>query len=180
MKRSDSCHKTRQGFTLIELVCVLAVGSILLIALTAVLQNSILVMNELEKADENYLNGSFAIDYVAQEVAAAEAVYSLDDTSVSVNLGFASGFILKMNDIKYITYALRGSSLNRYKTGNLHGFADSSTVQGTNLLAGDVESIDSTIDKEKGVLTVRLTVKKDESLMTFNRVLEIPLMEVIP
>lgn len=174
MNRSGCCKVNRKGFTLLEMICVLAVSSIILLTASAILMQTAGMSRKLESADTLYLNGSFTIDYIEREVKSAMDVYSPEEAPVAIANTRPIGFSLKINDVKYITYARQGGTLRRYTAKELHGLQYKDGIAGNNLLADNLISATSVVDREQNTLSITLEFEAVGRKQTYHRILELP------
>lgn len=171
--RFGFCVRNRRGFTLIELVCAMAISSILVFVIYALFSQTILVSKHLESADTLFLDGSFAMDYIEREVKSAQEVYGPDEVDVFIEGATPMGFVLKIHEEKYVTYAQLTSTIRRYTAKGLHGFRGS-PHRGVNLLSHHINAISSRLDKEAGILEVEIELEQGGHKSRFHRLLELP------
>lgn len=140
------------GFTLIEVILSLAIGSILVLSFYSALDFTTNTCKLEEENDEIMLNGQYAIEYIKVEMKQAEKIISIDcfenlKNEYSDNLGFV---IMKYNPnetykYNYSTYYFKNNKIYRIAENRRDDILPTnSSFGGHNLLARNVVSIDET------------------------------------
>lgn len=181
MNRFASCIRNRPGFTLIELVCALAISSMLVVVLSAMFQQSLLFCESMEAKDQLYFDGEFTMDYLEREVRSAVAVYGPEDIPLHIGPpGIPLGFILELGPNKFVQYKTYGTVLYRYTSGKRNGFTSINFVKGKNAVSKKMERAVSTIDRKYNTLTVHFLLKEGKEKLELKRVIPIPAREELP
>lgn len=177
MNRSALCVRNRKGFTLIELICALAVSSVLLVVASAMFYQTAVVAKKVESSDTLFLHGSFTMDYIEREIRAAEAVYGPEEAGVAILHSEPVGFVLKMHDTRYITYGTESRNLYRYTAGEQIGFMRKEGITGKNQLAPDITRASAAVDAQRGLLTLEICMEGNGTRRDYSRLIEIPVTE---
>lgn len=106
-----------KGFTLIELILTLAIASIIISPIYSILLSTTNVCMRGEAKDELILNGSYAIEYIKNEIRSADIVASTDKVyefykKYPHNLGFVLVFIDE-DKYKYVSYHMKNDKIVR-------------------------------------------------------------------
>lgn len=176
MNRSGYFKRNRSGFTLLELICVLAVSSVILVAGSAILHQSRKMAESMELADEQFLGGTFTMDYIERELQSALDVYAPDEYDIGHydTVTQRIGFILQLEEDKYVTYYRSGSSLIRHTAKRPDGFQAGLGAQGRNAVTANVKSIGSAIDREKEIMEVTIILENRGRELVLSRIFAIP------
>lgn len=140
-----------KGFTLIELILVMAISSLIVLPLLSILDFSNKSCASTEVKDELILYANFAIDYVKYEIKSADTIISSDkikdlNTKYPTNIGF----VIRIDDgvaeaSRYVTYYTERNKLIRIacERGS-EKYPKSTDFKGFNELCEFVESINKT------------------------------------
>lgn len=159
-----------EGFTLIELILSLAIGSIIIMTMFSLLRFTAQGCIKAENEDEILLNGRYAIEYIKNEIKAADKIISIDkikelDKKYNDNLGF---IIFKHDPNKgngyeynYVTYYLENNKIIRIAANrNNYGLPWATSFGGHNTVAEYVSSIEGTqIDFERKIIKLNFALK---------------------
>lgn len=150
-------QSTKKGFTLLELVLVLAISAILIACFSLLMNQGLHIMRQVESYDETYLESSFAMDYMEREVRQARGIYTSDVYPLHYFPYKGIGFVLEIDDALFVTYASYNGQLFRMTTRNPLHFGRIQENISRNLLASGFQSVDSIIDASERLLTLRMT-----------------------
>lgn len=111
-------YSKSRGFTLIEMILVLAIGSIVTLSICTLLDFSIKTCDIGEQKDDLILNGRYGIEYIKNEIRLADKIISTKkikglDSKYVTNLGFIVMIAEDSGSYRYITYYIKNSNLVR-------------------------------------------------------------------
>lgn len=138
-----------RGFTVIELILVMAISSMLVLPFISILNLSNISCASTEEKDELMLNANFAIDYIKYEIKSADKIISSQkfkelDAKYPTNIGF----VIKINDLqegksRYITYYTDKDNLIRIACEKENeNYPEMKDFKGFNEICEFVESIE--------------------------------------
>lgn len=163
-----------KGFTLIELVLVMAIASIILLPILALLNLSISAWLSTEEKDELILNANFAIDFIKFEAKSADLIIDSAEI-VGLNSKFPNnlGFVMRkdraikdqeptMYIYNYSTYYFDGNSLIRIACEvNEETYPQVSRFSGYNSICEFLQSIEgSKYEKKNAIIKLDFTFEK--------------------
>lgn len=131
---------------------VLFISSILILTTASILHQSIKIMEKTEKYENDYLEGSFAADYIADEIRSASEVYSIDEYTINISPYKPLDFILKIREDLFVTYAYYNDILYRVTSKNVEYFNTYPEKLSKNILSQGFSSIESSFDQENEVI----------------------------
>jgi prepilin-type N-terminal cleavage/methylation domain-containing protein len=112
-----------KGFTLLELVLAMAIGSILFLGFYSILGFTINTYKEEVEIDDILISGQYTIEYIKKEIKQAEKIISIDKINglkdkYPDNIGFVimryrPGGIEKPDEYNYSTYYLKNNKIYR-------------------------------------------------------------------
>ncbi len=168
-------NKKDSGFTLIELILALSIGSIVLLSLYSILNFTMNVCKAREGEDEVLLNGRYAIEYIKREIECAEEIidikleiFSEIDEKYEENIGF---IIMRYEPeatggkkYNYSTYYIRNNKIYRIAANTQNDqYPRGSMFGGHNVIAEYVVSFNNTnIDFDTRLIDLCLAFKKDK------------------
>lgn len=146
--------KKKRGFTLLELIMVLFIGSLLIVALSSVLNITIAAAGLTKAQDDRIDERVFIVQRILEDVRSSNFVCYSDDFIMNQKYQNNLGFVLQRKGIKnndpnehrYIGYCLRNNQLIRFvKHSNqdlefVH-FKNTQDI-GENALSDAIESIE--------------------------------------
>lgn len=165
--------RNSNGFTLLEMVLVICTLLILVTSLFSILNYSIRVWNYGELEDEVFLNGSFGLEFIKEEISCAERIISPDKIkNMNKTYGNHIGFVIMNHEVisnsdnyNFITYYLNGSNeivriaINK----GTKTYPSIDQLKGYNVICSHVLSIDKTnMDLENKIINLNLTMGKEE------------------
>lgn len=154
------------GFTLIELILVLAISSIVMIPLSSILIFSQNAFSRGEVIDELNLSGRYAVEFIKREIRNADIVVSEDKIKSSIsknNIGFV--LVSEENDkdktwYKYVTYYIKDGSLFRIAaTGDIDNYLSFNASPGLNKICDLFSSFSGSGLSEDGMITLNFLLK---------------------
>ncbi|MCK9442983.1 MAG: prepilin-type N-terminal cleavage/methylation domain-containing protein [Tissierellaceae bacterium] len=161
------CRKNK-GFTLIEVILVLALSSLIMLPLLSILDFSIKASTSGNEKDELILNGRYAIEYIKDEIRSADVIMPSNKIKgIENEYRNIIGFILVIkedkNTDKFVTYHAKGGEIirivNTAKKGTLPPY---NTFTGNNAICEYVHSIDETfLDLENKIIHLDFCLKTD-------------------
>lgn len=148
-----------KGFTLIEVILVLAISSIIIIPIFSILNFSIKACDLGEQKDDLILNGRYSMEYIKGEVKIADKIISSNkilglNSKYPTNIGFVI-MVREKNDIfRYITYYVKDSKLLRIACTNLiDEYPTQINFGGHNTISEFVDNIEeSKFDEENSMI----------------------------
>lgn len=110
--------KNNRGFTLIELICGLCIGSIVIGICLSMLTFSSRSNAFAERRDELLYNGNFALEFMKFEIQNADKIipsHQIKDLNdlFSNNIGFVGMEYKSSNKSSYFTYYIKNNTLTR-------------------------------------------------------------------
>lgn len=156
-----------KGFTLIELILVLAIASIIFLPLYSILNLTSKTCALGEEKDELLLNARYGIEYVKNEIKSADIVVSADKiknlkAKYPGNIGFLLVFI-DGKSYKYVSYYSENGKLVRIACDSVEGKYPSSTdFSGHNQVCRLVEDVStSRLDVENKMIYLDFNFKSN-------------------
>lgn len=159
-----------KGFTLLELILYLAIGSIIILTISSLLNLTKEACLKAENEEEILLNARYAIEYIKNEIKMADKIISIDkieglDKKYEKNLGFIvfkhdpsreSGY-----EYNFATYYLKDNKIYRDATNrNNYGLPRATAFSGHNVIAENIRSIEGTqIDFERKIIELKFILK---------------------
>lgn len=170
--------KDRKGFTLMELICGLCIGSIVIGICFSILSISQKTNVFAEETDDLLYNGNFAIEYVRYEIQNADKIISSDKIkdlnklhSNNIGLVIMEYQPLSENSLKYvyITYAIEDNKLWRYsRRFDSEVELIAQVLTGKNEICEYVISFgDTSIDWNNGILYLDLDIGDKKFIQNF-------------
>lgn len=162
--------KRNGGFTLLELILSLAIGSIVILTMFSLLGFTVSGCIKAQSEDEILLNGRHAIEYIKKEIKSGDKIISIDkikelDEKYEDNIGFII-FKYDPNESEgykynYVTFYLKDNKIFRIAANrNNHGLPKSTSFSGYNVVAENVSSIEGThIDFERKIIRLNIKLK---------------------
>lgn len=156
----------KKGFSLIELLIGLSIGSIVATSLCLLLLYCNNANEFAEEKEDVMLNGVYAIEYMEDEIRKADeiiAIEKIEGYKDKFNENF--GFVILQKDINknppnnHILYYLENDCIKRasYKSNVLPRAKDFKSDGGTNTLVGNVKSINNSyIDFNNSIISIDL------------------------
>lgn len=157
IKKGVSCHmwsigpiyQKNKGFTLLEIILFLGIGSIIMLPLLSILNFSLKSFDRGEQKDELFLNARYGIEYIKDEILRADKI--IDSSKISglkerypENIGFVIVISEESGDYRYITYHISNSKLIRMAcTRKDERYPSQISFAGYNVLSDYIESIDA-------------------------------------
>lgn len=161
-------YRKNKGFTLIEVILVLALSSLVMMPLLSILDFSIKASTSGNEKDELILNGRYAIEYIKDEIRSADMVIPYDKVKGIKNeykniIKFLLVVEEDKNIDKFITYHAKDGELIRIvstaKKGTLPTY---DKFTGNNVICEYIHSIDeSTLDLENKIIHLDFCLKTD-------------------
>lgn len=111
-------YQKNKGFTLIEVILALAISSMIILPIFSILNFSVNACITGEEKDELMLNGRYAIEYIKNEVRAAEKIITSNKiVGLRANYPTNIGFVIMMPEgnlyNRFITYHTKNGELIR-------------------------------------------------------------------
>lgn len=161
-----------KGFTLIELILVMAISSLIILPLISILNFSINSFISTEKKDELNLYANFAIDYVKYEIKSADTIISSDkikdlNNKYPTNIGFVIKIDAESEGLyRFITYYTDENKLIRIACEReSEDYPRSAELKGFNEICEFVESIDNTtFNGENSIINLDFNLKNNKDL----------------
>lgn len=182
-------NKNDSGFSLIELLLALSIGSIVFLSLYSLLNFTINVCKAREGEDEVLLNGRYAIEYIKKEIESADRIIDIKIdpfNKIDDKYGENIGFVI-MTDVSqdksgkkynYSTYYMEKDKIRRIalnvendKYPQIEGYGN----MGHNVIAEYILSFgDTKIDFNSGLIDLCFVFKKDKNkAINFNTKIKI-------
>lgn len=162
--------RKNSGFTLIELILVIAISSIIMLPTCSVLNLCIKTCSNGEQKDELILNGRHGIEYIKNEIKSADIVVSGDkiiDLNINypTNIGFALVNIIDDN-YQYITYYTKDGKLVRIACDFVKGkYPRAGHFKGHNEICNMIDNINNTeIDTENKMIYLDFDLKSNSDI----------------
>lgn len=171
-------YSKSRGFTLIEVILALAILSMVIVPLVAILGFSIRSCDIGEQKDELILNGRYAVEFIKGEVKMADKIIcskkikglrSMQPTNV--------GFVIMITEnnknnenYKYITYHIKGSNLIRTAcTKSTKTYPTPSELSGYNTIAEFIDNIEeSKVDLDQSMIYLDFKLKHRNEVLRIN------------
>ncbi|MFA7411550.1 MAG: prepilin-type N-terminal cleavage/methylation domain-containing protein [Tissierellaceae bacterium] len=159
MWKSWRIYRRCKGFTLIELVLVIALSSMIMLPLLNMLDFSIKASTIGNEKDELLLNGRYAIEYVKNEIKSADMILPSSKlmglkATYKTNIGFIIMVEESANQNKFITYHTKDGKLIRIAASARKGnYPLYSALSGFNEISEYMDSIgNSRLDLDKKMI----------------------------
>ena len=157
-----------RGFTLIELMLVLAISSIIMVPTCSILKLSIKTCEIGEQRDELMLNGRHAIEYIKNEIKSADMIVAQKkiralNIKYPTNIGFLLVYFEKNDIYEYVTYHTEDGDLIRVtcRIGK-ERYPSYSSFTGNNVVSKLTDSISNTrLDTENNMIYLDFDLKSD-------------------
>lgn len=166
----------KKGFTMVELVIVIAIMGVVFTAISAFLINNLKTFNRAENQIDAQYNAQVAMNQIVDNIMESQCIVSINSNTGSYLGGVldVSDIIFKIKDDEYIKYEYNGekNELSRGK-GTSQGSID------TDLYASNVErfyveliidSGDTAYKESKGIIIHIETLIKDSNIKLTNQV----------
>ena len=169
MWSSRQLLKKRKGFTLMELICALCIGSILLGICFSLLTFSGRSNAFVDQTDELLYNGNFVIEYIKNEIQSADTIIASEkvkdlDNLYRVNIGLVAMEYQPNHSEKdkyvYFTYYIENANLYRLaRRFEMEVPINGVVFSKSNELCSNIESFgDSSIDWDNKILNLHLSI----------------------
>ena len=166
--------KGRKGFTLMELVFCLCIGSIIVGISFSLLTMSQKANSFAEQADDLLYNGNFALEFIKNEIQNADKIISSHkiqnlSTLYPNNIGFVIMEHTNDKESMYMTYIIKENKLIRIARGIDKGLAlPAEALSGHNEIFGNIKSFgDTSIDWDNSVLYLDLDIGVNKFIDSF-------------
>lgn len=159
-----------KGFTLVELVLSMAIGSIIIMTILSLLNFTSKGLIWVENNEEMQLNGRYAIEFIKNEIKRADKIMAIEKinglgTRYKNNIGFII-FNYDPEDphkrfYNYVTYYISNNKLQRAAANKEnHILPYSSNFGGGNVIAEYVSSMEGTeIDFDKKIIKLNFILE---------------------
>ena len=162
-----------RGFTLIEVILALAIGSIVIIPIFSILSFCMKACDLGEQKDDLILNARYATEFIKNEIRIADKIIATEkfsglDEKFPTNIGFV--IMIDENndkDYRYITYYVKNSELRRIAcTRDTDEYRSQGYFAGHNVISEFVDNIEaSEFDPENSIIFLNFLFKhRDEEL----------------
>lgn len=170
------------GFTLIELILAIAICSIIMLPIYAILNTSAHMFNSGREKDELFLNGKHSIEYIKNDIKAADIIiphYKIKKLKEKypTNIGFVLVIVEEkinpeipdefMDIYKYVTYYTKGNKLIRISCEDkLLKYPSKDELQGHNEICRLIDTIENTdLDIENSIVKLDFDFKSSSNEM---------------
>lgn len=165
--------KDRKGFTLMELLCGLCIGSIVVGISLSILSVSQKSNSLADRTDDLLYNGNFAMEYIKYEIQNADKIISSDkiqDLSKLYpdNIGFVI-MQIQGNEFNYMTFIIKENKLIRIaRTFDHEVVLLAEALSGYNEICEYVKSFgDTSIDWDNKILYLDLDIGEKRFIDNF-------------
>lgn len=165
--------KSKKGFTLLELILVLCIGSIVIGICFSILSLSQKTNAYADRADDILYNGNFAIEYIKYEIQNADKIISADKIKdlnklYPNNIGFAI-MQIRGKEYDYMTFFIKENKLIRIARNFDHEVVLlAASLSGYNEICDYVKSFgDTSIDWDNKILNLDLEIGEKKFMDSF-------------